>query len=174
MTTTAAEVAARTTVDDEPTRTGTEAADNDDSNNDVSEFPPDEADDGLGTFADMLDEFAGAEESEEKGGILSRQHEDLWHQLTAMPLAKTCEVRAAIFRLLIHGTFQLIAEDYNRMADVLVSKRGILVEDLLDHFYFNREYWRRRMCQMGTETMSRWSTPLLRKMKRPRSSTPLI
>jgi hypothetical protein len=75
----------------------------------------------------------------------SRQHEDLWHQFTSTPLAKTCPVQAPILRLLIHATYQFVKEDYDAMELFLVSKKGVREEDILDHFYYNREFWRQRV-----------------------------
>jgi hypothetical protein len=109
------------------------------------------------TFADfclknLLGEFVGGADNDFPGGetkkdnpMQSRQHEDLWHQFDAIPLWKTCKVRAAMLCLLIHATYQFVQEDYNHMEEYLTSKRGIHVSDMLNHFYFNREYWQKQV-----------------------------
>lgn len=93
---------------------------------------------------DELDVPQQAEDDEAEKCIRTRQHEDLWHQFHGIPLAKTCEIRAAVMRLLIHGTYQFVQEDYEGLAKVL-TKKGVRPEELIDHFHFNREYWRKRV-----------------------------
>ena len=109
-----------------------------------------ESDDGLSdeVLAKMMDTLVGDgvdQSSSQENVIRSRMHEDLWHQFNTLPFTKSCGLRAPIERLLIHGSMQFVEEDYRRMEEVLTTKKGIRKEDLLDHFYFNREKWRERV-----------------------------
>ena len=76
--------------------------------------------------------------------IRSRQQEDLWHQMNSMPLGRRCEMKAPLLRLCIHATFHFVEEDLANMVAFL-QRKGQRVNEVLDHFYFNREFWRRRV-----------------------------
>jgi hypothetical protein len=72
---------------------------------------------------------------------------DVFHIFQNLPLPKKkCPVRTLISRLLIHATFTFDNEDFEKVAAYLAKKCGIdTMEGLLEHFYFNREWWRRRV-----------------------------
>ena len=45
-----------------------------------------------------------------------------------------------------HATFVFDNEDFNKLAFVLKKKKKIIdKQDIYDHFYFNKEYWRKRV-----------------------------
>jgi hypothetical protein len=80
----------------------------------------------------------------------SRDKSDIFHIFQNNPLPKDCPVRAAVSRLLIHATFEFDIDDYKTVTSFLARRYGIkTVDDILRHFYFNREWWRRR-CRMYT------------------------
>jgi hypothetical protein len=75
----------------------------------------------------------------------SRKKEDIFHWFDALPLPKSSEYKAPLCRLLIHGTFQFVEDDFLPFVEFLVSKRNVCRDELLEHFYFNRELWRRHV-----------------------------
>jgi hypothetical protein len=76
---------------------------------------------------------------------VSRMHEDLFHRIKSLPIPKSSPVRTAVLRLLIHACTHFVEEDYNRLVQVLMEKKGVQEDALLDHFYYNKEYWRKRV-----------------------------
>ena len=94
-------------------------------------------------FVEMMDEFIALDVEDDRP--VSRMHEDLFHRIKNLPIPKTSPVKSAIVRLLIHASTHFVEEDYNRLVKILVEKKGILKEDLLNHFQFNKEYWRERV-----------------------------
>lgn len=116
------------------------------------EFADPEWDPVFDDFVRNFDENAIQENGEEVGdadkndeSIRSRQLEDCWHQFDAIPLTQKCEIRGPVLRLCMHGTFQFVEEDYAPMVKYLTTTKGIRNDDILDHFYFNREFWRKRV-----------------------------
>jgi hypothetical protein len=77
--------------------------------------------------------------------ILSRLKEDIWHQFKAMPLSKTCPLRTSLMLLLILGTFCFEVSGYTEVKNFLMKKRGIPEDKIMDHFMYNKEWWRRRV-----------------------------
>ena len=72
-----------------------------------------------------------------ENGLRSRKKEDLWHQFNDIPLGRTCPIKTAISRLLIHATFVFCTEDYDIVTEFLAATENI--QDFMDHFYWNRE-----------------------------------
>ena len=105
-----------------------------------SSFVPDHG----GAFDDMLLESNSGCDDEPDGPV-SRLHEDLFHQIKNLPIPKTCAVKVKIIQLLILASTHFVEEDYLRLAKVLMEKWGVKEEELLDHFQFNKEYWRERV-----------------------------
>jgi hypothetical protein len=99
---------------------------------------------------DYVEDVESDDESVDNGSPRSRDKSDIFHIFQNLSLPKTCPVRASISRLLIHATFEFDVDDYKAVTCFLARKRGIkTLEDILRHFYFNREWWRRR-CRMYT------------------------
>ena len=88
----------------------------------------------------------------------SRDKLDIFHIFDNLPLPRKCPVRTSISRLLIHATFEFDKDDFDEVTKYLAEHKGIVTEDaLLIHFYFNREWWRRRvrMYTPGAENHAR-------------------
>jgi len=75
---------------------------------------------------------------------LRRSKRDIFHQMQDMPLPKTCPIKNMIYRLLIQATFTFVKEDYDKVSTYLRSNKKY-VGCLLEHFYFNHEWWRKRV-----------------------------
>jgi len=95
--------------------------------------------------AEIEDLFGGSvtwevEDDHDAPTMCSRSKNDLWHQFHQLPLSKDCPKRSVILELLIHASYVFMGDDYQRVADFLIAN-GIPEEDLLEHFYFNREWW---------------------------------
>jgi len=71
----------------------------------------------------------------------ARSKYDLWHQFHDLPMAKTCPKRVAVFELMIHASWVFVEDDFDKVADFLVCK-GTDPEELYEHFYFNRKWWK--------------------------------
>jgi hypothetical protein len=107
-------------------------------------------------FDEMLDvgDYDSDDESDDEsiddGAPRSRDKSDIFHIFQNNPLTKDCPVRASVSRLLIHATFEFDVDDYKAVTSFLARRYGIkTVDDILRHFYFHREWWRRR-CRMYT------------------------
>lgn len=61
-----------------------------------------------------------------------------------MPLSKTCPVKNVIYRLLIQATFTFVKEDYDKVSTYLRSNKKY-GGCLLEYFYFNCKWWRKRV-----------------------------
>jgi hypothetical protein len=98
------------------------------------------------TNEDHLDDDNGLDdETGNEAPPRSRKKSDIFHEFDALPMSRRCPARNLVSRLLIHATFEWDAEDYEKVADFLATKKGIRERpDILKHFYFNREWWRAR------------------------------
>lgn len=100
------------------------------------------------TFADEDDDSEG-----DDGFYRSRSKEDIFHQFQNLPIGKLEPLRSIVSRLLIHATFIFHDEDFCKIEEHLQNKKGfdkndpIYLDKLMNHFYFNREWWRER-CRM--------------------------
>ena len=76
--------------------------------------------------------------------IRSREKSDIWHEYDNLSklLKKDCPASSAICRLLRVATITVNEVDEKKLHKVLASKG---VGDFEDHFFFNREYWYRRV-----------------------------
>jgi hypothetical protein len=79
----------------------------------------------------------------------TRQKMDRFHAFDSMPSSsnkKTKNVLKMIRRLVIQATIEFDVDDWEAMTGFLADHHGITdLEDILDHFYYNREYWYRRV-----------------------------
>jgi hypothetical protein len=76
----------------------------------------------------------------------SKDKADIFHQFQSFPMGKSDPNYTLVTRLLIHATFDMDPTDFLQVAAHLAKKKALCNEDaLLDHFYFNREWWRRRV-----------------------------
>lgn len=83
---------------------------------------------------------------------------DVFHRFQDFPLGLRCEYRSIISRMIIHATFIFDKDDYCQIKIHLIEIIPWMAEDqselatdlhLMNHFYHNREWWRRR-CKMYT------------------------
>lgn len=74
----------------------------------------------------------------------TRTKSDLWHEFHNLPMKKSCPAKTSTYELLIHASFIFTEEDYDKVTKFLLEK-GIAVDELDEHYYFNREWWRRRV-----------------------------
>ena len=79
----------------------------------------------------------------------TRQKMDRFHAFDSMPSSsnrKTKNVLKMIRRLVIQATIEFDVDDWEAMTIFLADHHAITdLEDILDHFYYNREYWYRRV-----------------------------
>jgi hypothetical protein len=76
----------------------------------------------------------------------SKDKRDLFHKFQSFPMQQCDPNYTLITRLLIHTTFDMDQTDYLGVAAHLARTEDIHSEDeLLDHFYYNREWWRKRV-----------------------------
>ena len=74
---------------------------------------------------------------------------DRFHLFDAFPASRDPKLKpllSLVRRLTIQATIEFDYEDYRDMTDFLARHHGITsTEDIMDHFYFNREYWYQRV-----------------------------
>jgi hypothetical protein len=76
----------------------------------------------------------------------SKDKGDLFHLFQAFPMKKSDPNYTLVTRLLIHTTFDMDPTDFLHVAAHLAQTDDIHSEDeLLDHFYYNRDWWRQRV-----------------------------
>jgi len=79
----------------------------------------------------------------------TREYGDRFHIFDAMPSSRDPSMKckfALIRRLVIQCTLEFDHDDWDSMIAYLAQKKGIFsLEDVLDHFNFNREWWYRRV-----------------------------
>jgi hypothetical protein len=76
----------------------------------------------------------------------SKDKGDVFHQFQSFPMQRGDPNYTLVTRLLIHTTFDMDPTDFRHVAAHLATTEGIhSTEELLDHFYYNREWWRRRV-----------------------------
>jgi hypothetical protein len=79
----------------------------------------------------------------------SKDKRDIFHQFQSFPMEKSDPNYTLVTRFLIHTTFDIDPTDFRHVAAHLARTEDIHFEDeLLDHFYYNREWWRRRVKMM--------------------------
>ena len=76
-------------------------------------------------------------------GIRSRVKSDVWHEYHSIPMGKTVPVKSLVITLIIHATFEFVNDDLAVIVAYLQNNLGI--NDWLWHFWFNREWWRKRV-----------------------------
>lgn len=86
------------------------------------------------------------ERESKKEGPYCRTKEDIFHKFKDLPLSKCCTIISIVQCLLIHATFIFNENDFEELAQVLVEKFGFTTKnELYNHFFFNKEYWRERV-----------------------------
>lgn len=76
----------------------------------------------------------------------SRDKKDIFHVVHSLPISKKSPLRAAVRRLLVHATFEFDKDDFDSVFEYLLqAKKVASVEQALEHFHFNKEWWRRRV-----------------------------
>lgn len=79
----------------------------------------------------------------------TRQHMGRFHVFDSMPASRDPVIKnqiSLIRRLVIFGTIRFDLDDWNDMTKYLASERNTTdLDDVLDHFHFNREWWCRRV-----------------------------
>ena len=84
-----------------------------------------------------------------------RKKHDVFHRFQSLPIGQLCPLRSTVSKLLFHATFNFDDDDRENIEKHLQQKRGLDPSDkeyastLMDHLYFNREWWRER-CRMYT------------------------
>ncbi len=90
------------------------------------------------------------EEEEDQSYLPStREYGDRFHIFDAMPSSKDPTLKccfALIRRLVIQATCEFDHDDWNAITAHLAQRSRVRsMEAILDHFHFNREWWRRRV-----------------------------
>lgn len=79
----------------------------------------------------------------------SRQRHDRFHIFQAFPSSRDPKIRAPlklVQRLIVHALTEFDPDDFEQVKSYLGQKKKIFgMENLMDHFYFNREWWYRRV-----------------------------
>ena len=74
----------------------------------------------------------------------SKDKYDIFHPFQSFPMNESEAEYTLITRLLIHTTFEMDPTDFPLVAAHLAKKKDICTEDaIIDHFYYNREWWQR-------------------------------
>jgi hypothetical protein len=113
----------------------------------------DDDDDGTGLlsgdnpiqFDGSIDDDADDDDYEVGDENWSRKKEDLWHQLKNVPLAKQCPLSQFLAMLLICATFVFETEGFEATKKVVMEKRGVPANKIMEHFLYNKEWWRQRV-----------------------------
>jgi hypothetical protein len=88
-------------------------------------------------------------ESSEHGVPRTRQKIDRFHVFDSFPASRDPDIKPAlclIRRLVIQASIEFDSDGWRGMTELLASKHAITnIEDILDNFHFNREYWYRRV-----------------------------
>jgi hypothetical protein len=80
--------------------------------------------------------------------LYTRSLRDIFHQFHNLPLAKNSPMVPILFQLIIAATYIKNDEDLQEVETLLASKG---VTDFIQHEFFNRSYWRKRV-RMRTPT----------------------
>jgi hypothetical protein len=76
----------------------------------------------------------------------SKAKNDIFHKFQDVGMRKDDPNHVLVSRLLTQCTFEFNHTNYARVAQVLEGKAGISgTAALLDHFYFNKDWWRRHV-----------------------------
>lgn len=88
-------------------------------------------------------------QDEEESVQRTREYGDRFHVFDAMPSSRDPTIKillSLIRRLVIQATLEFDADDFDAITKHLASTLGITsMEDILDHFQFNREWWHQRV-----------------------------
>jgi hypothetical protein len=82
--------------------------------------------------------------------IRSREKSDSLHEHYNVPLKKDSPVSPFVHQLLKHATFAMNAAKEDNVQQVLASK-GVTVTDFDENFFFNKEYWYKRVRMVPKE-----------------------
>jgi hypothetical protein len=91
---------------------------------------------------DIINLGCDDEDDEDQEALFSRNKEDIFHAFKKLPLTKTCPVRRSIIHLLIMATFSMVKEDYDSYTSYLKIKYDLEDDDMISHFFNNKEEWR--------------------------------
>ena len=76
----------------------------------------------------------------------SREKSDIFHWFQNLPGSLNCPGRPVIMQLLIIATYHFDEEEYVNVTEHLRQHLGIItLEEILNHFFFNRDWWGRRV-----------------------------
>ena len=108
---------------------------------------------------ERVDDSAPDGNEEDDVVIRSREKSDIWHEFDGMTklMRRNCPATPYMHQLLRAATMSINEREENRIKYVLTSK-GIV--NHADHFFYNREYWLRRM-RMPPRSGSKASANLL-------------
>lgn len=115
----------------------------------VEQPPPEEA--PVAATVDLLenDSVHSAVDEEDPFVPRTKMYMDRFHVIDSLPASRDPKKKtllALIRRLIIQGTITFDLDDWNDMTTFLAVNRGIAdLEDVLDHFHFNREWWYQRV-----------------------------
>ena len=69
---------------------------------------------------------------------------NLFRQINNLRLSKIFPMKNIIYRILIQATYTFVKEDFDEVKNYLVSVKRVRIH-LLEHYYHNREWCRKRV-----------------------------
>jgi hypothetical protein len=116
----------------------------------VAEVEQNVADTEVAGVSNEIEDNDDGDGDDDEDEPASKAKNDIFHQFQDLGMRKDDPNHVLVSRLLTQCTFEFNHTNYYaRVAQVLEEKAGVSgTAALLDHFYFNKEWWRRRVRMM--------------------------